>query len=175
MTGDLDVGCAGDVGARLASPGLRNSRPPSRRIAPGQGRASPLPWVRRDGAPSLRSTGKPAIHTMLQVRSNPVPGGKHMYVTLAALDCRAPIRPAYRKCGGARKDGARRRDVGGTGDVGRTGDVGGTGDVGRTGIRRARRGTPPRRLRAAPLHRGDKDEGFGRGNVHPPQPTSKPP
>ncbi|MDR0935662.1 MAG: hypothetical protein LBM98_03150 [Oscillospiraceae bacterium] len=27
----------------------------------------------------------------------------------------------------------------------------------------APRGKPPRRLRAAPLHRGDKDGGFGRG------------
>ncbi|MDR0937018.1 MAG: hypothetical protein LBM98_10095, partial [Oscillospiraceae bacterium] len=43
------------------------------------------------------------------------------YVTLPALDCRAPKRPTYRKCGGARNDGqgealpcpgARRRDGG---------------------------------------------------------------
>jgi hypothetical protein len=62
----------------------------------------------RRGAPSLRSTGKPAIRTRLQVRSNPVPRAKQTDVMLPALDCRAPVRPTYRKCGGARNDGAPR-------------------------------------------------------------------
>ncbi|MDR0935633.1 MAG: hypothetical protein LBM98_03000 [Oscillospiraceae bacterium] len=53
----------------------------------------------------MRSTGKPTIRTTLQVRSNPVPGAKHTYVSPPALDCRAPRRPTYRKCGGARNDG----------------------------------------------------------------------
>ncbi|MDR0935593.1 MAG: hypothetical protein LBM98_02800 [Oscillospiraceae bacterium] len=39
----------------------------------------------------MRSTGKPAIRRALQVRSNPVPGGKHtVYVsqdTTSTLDC----------------------------------------------------------------------------------------
>ncbi|MDR0935444.1 MAG: hypothetical protein LBM98_02040 [Oscillospiraceae bacterium] len=75
----------------------------------------------------MRSTGKLAIRRALQVRSNPVPGGKLTYLRTAALDCFAAIRPTYRGLTAARKDGARRRDVGRwTWDVGR-----GTWDVGR--------------------------------------------
>jgi hypothetical protein len=52
------------------------------RVAPGwfpravRGVTPVLPTSRRS-APSLRSTGTLAIRTMLQVRSNPVPGGQH--------------------------------------------------------------------------------------------------
>ncbi|MDR0936018.1 MAG: hypothetical protein LBM98_04975 [Oscillospiraceae bacterium] len=59
----------------------------------------------RRRAPSLRSTGKLAIRTRLQVRSNPVPGGQHTsyvsqdyYVNPGLL--RRISLTTYRKCGG---------------------------------------------------------------------------
>ncbi|MDR0937320.1 MAG: hypothetical protein LBM98_11630 [Oscillospiraceae bacterium] len=101
----------------------------------------------------MRSTGKPAIRRALQVRSNPVPGGQHTYVSqvpTSTLDCFAAyhryvsqVRWRLRKDGlGFAKPcpGALRRD-------------GGRGYV------RARRGEPPRRF-AAPLPRGE----FARDN-----------
>jgi hypothetical protein len=124
------TGVAGNVGA-----GFKPALP----------RPAPRSGARAKPAPSLRSTGTLAIRRALQVRSNPVPGGQHTYVTLPALDCRAPKRPTYRKCGGARNDGqgealpcpgALRRDGG-------------------RGLRRARRGKPPRRYAVRSLPRGE--------------------
>jgi hypothetical protein len=96
--GGLDGGCGV---RRDGAPSLRAARSNPSPVPP----SNPTSYVPRPGAPSLRSTGTLAICRALQVRSNPVPGGKHTYVTLPALDCRAPIRPTYRKCGGARNDG----------------------------------------------------------------------
>jgi hypothetical protein len=114
--GGLDEGCAlrGNHPAAAAAPLHRgdrgldescgDSRPRNPRPTLVQPSSNPRPHplcggvppagggvVSRRRAPSLRSTGKPAIRRTLQVRSNPVPGGKHTdYVSqtiTSTLDC----------------------------------------------------------------------------------------
>ncbi|MDR0936838.1 MAG: hypothetical protein LBM98_09175 [Oscillospiraceae bacterium] len=92
---------------------------------------------------------------MLQVRSNPVPGGQHTYVSqvpTSTLDCFAAFhRYVSQVQWRLRKDGAPRAHHGQGNALPCPGAL--RRDGGRE-LRRARRGEPPRRF-AAPLPRGE--------------------